>query len=135
MLRAMRKRLGLAVVCLLALAILGCEPASPADNVGGGTTPVADPTSSAVPGVPVDPDLQGAVKLARDDLAGRLGVDVGQIEVVEARAVTWPDGSLGCPQPGMAYPQVLVDGLLIRLRAQGRLYAYTAAGTARRSSV
>jgi len=36
---------------------------------------------------------------------------------VEVDAVTWPDTSLGCPKPGMMYPQVLVEGVLVQLRA------------------
>ena len=77
---------------------------------------------------PADAALQGFVRQAKEDLAKRTGLSVDQIEVVEARPVTWPDGSLGCPQPGMAYPQVLVDGLLIRLRAAGKIYEYHSGG-------
>ncbi len=73
---------------------------------------------------PLDPSLEKIVTQAKDDLAQRLAMDPGQIELVEAASVTWPDGSLGCPQPGMAYTQALVDGLLIRLRAGDRIYEY-----------
>jgi len=43
--------------------------------------------------------------------------------VVLARAerLTWSDGSLGCPEPGVAYTQVLVAGF--------RVDATTSAGT------
>lgn len=74
--------------------------------------------------VPINPAYEEFVNLAKEDLAKRLGIDAGQIEVVEARAVEWRDTSLGCPQPGMAYAQVLQDGLLIILRVDGRLYEY-----------
>ena len=46
------------------------------------------------------------------------------VTVVDARAVTWPDGSLGCPEPGMMYTQVLVDGTLVVLEAGGSRYEY-----------
>ena len=36
----------------------------------------------------------------------------------------WSDASLGCPQPGMAYAQVITPGFRIALEAQGQLYQY-----------
>ncbi len=84
----------------------------------------------ATPGpTPLEPSLQRYVLQAKEDLARRTGIPVDQITVVEVQPVTWPDGSLGCPQPGMAYTQVMVDGLLIRLRVGGRDYAYHSGGS------
>jgi hypothetical protein len=79
-----------------------------------------------VPVTPIqqDADPEEIVLLAREDLAARLGVPVDQVELVDAEPVTWPDASLGCPRPDMRYKQVPQDGLLIRLRAQGREYEY-----------
>ncbi len=64
------------------------------------------------------------IDAARQDLAQRLGIDASAIEVVQVEAVTWPDTSLGCPKPGMMYPQVLVEGVLLQLRANGQIYRY-----------
>ena len=44
------------------------------------------------------------------DAAQRSGVPQDRLRVVRALAVTWPDGSLGCPQPGFSYTQALVPG-------------------------
>lgn len=63
---------------------------------------------------------------ARQDLAARLGLRIDEIRVVEARAVTWPDSSLGCPEPGRMYLQVLTPGYRVILEAQGQRYAYHA---------
>ncbi|MGD9318190.1 MAG: hypothetical protein PVG56_15245, partial [Anaerolineae bacterium] len=45
------------------------------------------------------------------------------------RAVEWSDGSLGCPQPGMAYKQVPQEGVLIRLSVSGTIYNYHGGGS------
>jgi hypothetical protein len=52
-----------------------------------------------------------------DHAARATGVERNGLEVIRAEAVTWPDGSLGCPQPGMMYIQVLVEGYWIVVRA------------------
>lgn len=77
----------------------------------------------------VEPALQGLVQTAIDDLARRLGVPAGTIALVSARHVRWADRSLGCPQPGMVYPQVSVDGVRIELAVGGRDYAYHCGGS------
>jgi hypothetical protein len=79
--------------------------------------------AGSMPGTPIDPTMP-LVTAAVDDLAGRLGIKPDAVTVVAAQAVTWPDGSLGCPEPGMMYTQVLVDGTLVVLEAGGRRYEY-----------
>jgi hypothetical protein len=72
----------------------------------------------------VQPGLERLVNQAREDLAHRLSIPVDQIEALEAKSVVWPDGGMGCPQPGIAYTQVPREGFLIRLRARERIYSY-----------
>jgi hypothetical protein len=78
---------------------------------------------------PGDPSLNKMASLAKEDLASRLSVAVDEIKLLEVRQVTWPDTSLGCPQPGLVYSQVSQEGLLIRLRVAGRMYFYHSGGT------
>jgi hypothetical protein len=81
----------------------------------------ATPPPAAMPAAgPLDPLVAQAIA----DLARRLSIPPSRIERIEAVAVTWPDGSLGCPREGMMYPQVLRDGARIRLRANGTEYRY-----------
>ena len=75
-----------------------------------------------------DPALQALTKQATDDLAARLGVKATQIDVVEVKEVEWPDTSLGCPQPGMMYAQVITPGYRITLDASDKRYAYHGTG-------
>jgi len=71
-----------------------------------------------------DPNLADLVVLASTDLAERLAVTLDEIVVVSAESVVWPDGSLGCPIPGMSYTQVQVEGATIVLTVDGGLYNY-----------
>jgi hypothetical protein len=77
----------------------------------------------------VDPALQSFVDRAVADLARRRDADPAEITVLEASAVVWPDGSLGCPRPGMEYTQVMHEGVRIRLQLGGRTYAYHGGGS------
>jgi hypothetical protein len=54
------------------------------------------------------------------DAARRFQVAVDAVVLASAEQVTWGDGSLGCPEPGRSYTQVLVPGY--------RVTAITAAG-------
>ncbi|MEJ2516094.1 MAG: hypothetical protein P8080_12700 [Gammaproteobacteria bacterium] len=68
--------------------------------------------------------LERQVLAARADLARRLDVQPENIEVLEAREVAWPDTSLGCPEPGRMYAQVVTPGVLVVLQFENRRYAY-----------
>ena len=72
----------------------------------------------------IEPGMQALIDAATTDLAKRLSVTRDAIEVVSAQSVVWPDRSLGCPQPGMIYPQVLSEGFRIELRVKGQVYSY-----------
>ncbi len=61
---------------------------------------------------------------AKAHLAKLLDIDVSEIRVVEALAVSWPDTSLGCPQPGISYAQMIVPGYRLVLEAKGQQYPY-----------
>lgn len=75
---------------------------------------------------PTDAGLQNLIDTAKVDLAERVTVSTEDIVLLEAARVTWPDSSLGCPQEGMAYMQVITPGYLIRLSSGGQVYEYHA---------
>jgi hypothetical protein len=76
----------------------------------------------------IDPLLQPIVRQAVADLGTRLAVDPARITPVSAQAVVWPDRSAGCPQPGMNYLQVQVDGAKIELSFEEKIYTYHLGG-------
>lgn len=102
------------------------EPSLPEESV----PPDAPDAPEDSPG-PLDPppaseaDPAGAqTEMAIEDLVDRLDVPADEVTVVRAEFVTWPDGAVGCPEPGMAYTQALVEGMLIELEVDGESYRY-----------
>ena len=77
----------------------------------------------------IDEGLKPYIDLAVADLAGHLGVDPSAVTTLSTVVVVWPDGSLGCPEPGMSYTQVLVDGALIELGVGNDVYRYHSGGS------
>ena len=74
------------------------------------------------PGVP-DPGGAIAHQLSQA-LAKRLDLDVSAVITVEVMAVDWPDSSLGCPAPGMAYLTVITPGYKVALEGAGQTFTY-----------
>jgi hypothetical protein len=73
--------------------------------------------------------LEATVDAALADAAKRTGLNRVDLKVLSAEAVTWSDGSLGCPEPGMMYTQALVPGYRVRIRAGGNELDYHAGPT------
>jgi hypothetical protein len=69
-------------------------------------------------------EAKEAVRLARENLAQKLGLSPEAIRLVSVEAVEWRDTSLGCPQPGMMYAQVITPGFRVVLEAGGKKYDY-----------
>jgi hypothetical protein len=111
---------------LVALFSGGCSPSQT-----GVPEPQGSPLVSPTQGdnsqmTPFSPGLQGLIEKAKEDLAKRLSVAAIEISVAQAGEVVWPDSSLGCPQEGMAYAQVLTPGYLIILEYVNNQYEYHA---------
>jgi len=130
------------VALAMALILVSCsstvghdpqETTNPSTTEAGGMPGYGNGSSSSTVGsqdggADVDPGLQPLVDMAVADLAEKLGVAALSITLEAARLVTWPDSSLGCPQPGMEYLQVLTDGSVIELSAGGTVYEYHTGG-------
>lgn len=122
-----------AIVAAL-VVVCGCSAASSSPGGQGSLTPSSDQpgasrpaaSGSGLPATITDPIVV--------EVAGLAGVPIDQVTVVSAEAVTFPDGSLACPEPGMAYSQVVTDGYKVVVTAGGKTYDYrgTGPGTFRR---
>ena len=146
----------LALSLCLGLAACGTEDAEPADPTetskaapaapttdapttdeddmitsGPGPTKLPRPGAEDLPLGPV-PDAivqRDDVQQAIADEAERRGVPEEEVTVAGYAEVTWRDGSLGCPQPGMMYTQALVPGHQLVLEVDGEYASYHAGRT------
>lgn len=121
----------------IALLLTGCTLAATPGGASSSTStdgpapaapvvipPAATPSGGvSVTGIPGDL-LNGIL----DDASQRTGLATDSLLVARAEAVTWNDGSLGCPEPGMFYTQALVAGYQIVIDAGGQLLDYRAGG-------
>jgi hypothetical protein len=82
------------------------------------------PAAAAQEVVTVEPEAEKVVAAAKADLMERLGVAEEAVVVQSVDAVQWPDSSLGCPQPGMMYLQVITPGFRVLLEAAGQTHEY-----------
>lgn len=105
------------------LELMPTSPAKPAPTQEVARMPENPPAPP-----PDDPQLQKLIDKAKTDLSQRTDVPVEEIVLYEFQLMTWPDASLGCPQPGMAYAQVTQDGYLIMLQAGQVIYNYHGGG-------
>ncbi|VVB50779.1 Uncharacterised protein [uncultured archaeon] len=72
----------------------------------------------------VIPEYSPVVDLAKKDLSERLKIPVENIQLFKEEAVEWPDTSLGYPEKGMMYAQVITPGFKIILKAGDKSYEY-----------
>lgn len=114
------------------LLIVAATIVMAACSAGGGASGTGVPTPVVTSDAPsVEPGASGEVSLPASitdpivaDAATQLGVDPAAVTVVDAHAETWPDSSLGCPEPGMMYTQSLVDGYQVIVEANGTQLDY-----------
>jgi hypothetical protein len=73
---------------------------------------------------PTGPDA-----VARQAVASALGIDQTGARVISSEPREFADASLDCPQPGMAYAQVITPGFRVLVEADGRRFDVRVAGS------
>jgi len=71
-------------------------------------------------------DFVGLFLKAQHDLAARLAIDPKIVKIASVETVEWPDASLGVPEEGMTYAQVITPGFELVLQAGEEQYTYHA---------
>ena len=119
----------LALAAAIALAVAACgdnddekrdtetATAVPAAGVGTPARKLDTPAPTANETVP-----EGIETAARQLLADELSVDEGDFRIDSSEAMAWSDASLGCPNDGMAYAQVITPGYKLDFDLAGTSY-------------
>lgn len=116
----------IALCAVLALAAAACDaygedraPQNPANTpaVVSGAPAGPDETPTVAGGEGADAEVEAA---ARRLLAAEVGE--GAFELLSYAVVQWPDASLGCPEEGYAYAQVITPGHKLLFDLDGAIY-------------
>jgi hypothetical protein len=140
------------LAAVLGVAMLGAAACTHADQAGEATAAQARekrleyrsgaslpkpleraPVSEDGPPGPIQASAPPEELLAQIIIAAAelTGADPAFVEIRAAEQVTWADGSLGCPEPGVEYTLAPVPGFRIQVAAAGRLLDYRADMTGR----
>ncbi len=129
----------MSLIFLAACSPSGAEPSVDPSDVTAEipapveTTPAADATpteeETMTPQAPSATFTSGEVPpemfdVVLDDLLTNTGRTRADVTLVKAEQVTWNDGSLGCPEPGVMYTQALIDGYQVVFSVGDKTYDY-----------
>jgi hypothetical protein len=116
---------------IVALALLTAAACADADEASSDSTSTTadrqvnvttsqpfEPTVGMVPAEKLDPLIA--------DAADRASAAVDSVVVIRAQQVVWSSPALDCPEPGVAYTQVLTNGYWVVLEAGDAEYDYRA---------
>src|SRR5438128_4568905 len=84
----------------------------------------ASAVPSVLPGSSSKPDPQPAREAALDKAAEHLGVSRADLHIDQVDARQWPDSSLGCPQSGLMYSQIVTPGFVVVVSGAGKQLEY-----------
>jgi hypothetical protein len=85
-------------------------------------TPMPTPDASSTPSP--GPQLLPPVDAALREASFYLGMPRDRLRLERVESRTWSDSSLGCPQPGRVYLQVITPGYLVVISGAGQRLEY-----------
>ncbi|CAN5351671.1 hypothetical protein BH24PSE2_BH24PSE2_19770 [soil metagenome] len=108
----------LLICCLGVGLVAGCAAPAPSAEID------RDPAESAAraESSAVSEEADKLEALALRTAGDHLSVPVAALEVARISPVEWRDSSLGCPQPGRSYMQVITPGHLALIRHGGQTW-------------
>ena len=143
-----RRRFGVfPALCACLIGLAACSPGAPAplpispaettlptvtasspllnvipDDAAIATPAPSLPAAMPAPTDPADPNIDPNEASARDIAAAAIGVAAVAVTVVEIVPMDWNDSSLGCPQPGYLYAQVITPGYKATVEISSKTY-------------
>ena len=133
----MSKIVAVIMLAVLAAGVACAQDAKPPPRIIAPPTRIPNPEDTtmlpegrAVPTTAIPREVRRAVVA---DAAKRFKVAESAVVLTRAEQLDWPDGSLGCPEPGQVYTRVLVPGFRVVAKtvAGEMLYHTDSHGTAR----
>lgn len=106
------------------------EPGAETTTTTGGTPSTVETTTTSEVPTPVALPEGFPVSLLDEiveDAARSTDVPMSNIEVTSVEAHTFNDASLGCPEPGQMYAQVITPGFIVLVEAGGAELDYRVA--------
>ncbi len=91
------------------------------------TLPESEPQVLPAPGRPdatLSPGMARLLAAIVADLSEQTGISRSDIQLLSFEPMVWPNGALGCPAEGMAYIEVIIEGMQFTLEAGGKQYTY-----------
>ena len=119
-----------ALAAAIALAVAACGGND--DEQRAAETAAATPATEAgapapqlsTPATPANESVPGGIETAaRKLLADELAVGEADFKIDSSEGMGWSDASLGCPQEGMFYAQVITPGYRLVFSLAGTPYA------------
>jgi hypothetical protein len=116
---------------IMGMLLSACGKATPEyeEATGPTSTPISpagadeSPISVLPTPAPLSPAAREVAETLKEQVADEVDVAPAALEAVAAEEVQWSDTSLGCPEPGKVYAQVIVPGWRIVFRGpSGEIY-------------
>ena len=120
--RSRVRRAAFALAALFVLDVLEAQPTEREPTVTPSVIPAPIPTGKTPPVKGEVP--QAILESILKEAAAQAKVDRDQLVIARAQSVVWSDGSLGCPEPGMMYTQILVNGYWVIIEAGSKQYDF-----------
>jgi hypothetical protein len=122
--RQIRSFLAVLGALVVVAAIAGCSAAPGKTSAAGspGTSGSVGPSGGVTDSSWPVPDAILATAIT--EAAREASVAPVSVVIVSAEPQTWNDGALGCPKPGLAYTQSIVEGYHVVLSAGDRTLDY-----------
>jgi hypothetical protein len=94
------------------------EPATPVPTVV-----TIEATATTEGDMSVNPTSSSLAEQAIALVSQTTGIPSEELAVVSTQTLEWPDSSVGCPEPGGNYLQVLTEGVKVVVEGHGKSFA------------
>jgi hypothetical protein len=107
----------------VALVVVGAPAVFLSRDARVAQNPTPSPSVAGAAQTPARPP-QALIDRAIAEISRQTNAPTANVTLVSSAAVEWPDASLGCPEPGKSYLQVISPGYRMVLQAGASVYEF-----------